>query len=452
MSSDSPDSLPPLLAAPVNVGASRRDVDTPRAPRAGHAVFVLSVPGCSHRLLTIRDHLDRLGLPHEVLWAHDAHAPAGMAGVPALPEVARGIAGCWYSHLRAAAEVVRRGLEWALVLEDDARLTVSGPEVLSLVARLPAGWDCALLHRAHWWPAKGDGNTPWESVSELTCGTYTILWSQAGARRFLREGSIITGHVDGWLTNSTPGWKKYQHFPGVGLHVDGGRVTRDPLSGRWRIPRVIHQIWTGEKPVPEREQRWHRQWAAINGPLGWRAHLWTERTLEAEFPALWRRWRHLPPSPLSDVFRAAILHTRGGVYADTDMEPLMPVEALVEDASFFYGYEQPGIPGTACLASAPGHGIAERYLEEVVAGAAQGGGNWGSLTGPGALSRALATRPEPPGEPRWHWGVDIGTTTGSGVRAFKPAVFYPFYLGEPVRYLPGTFAAHHWAFSWKNCL
>lgn len=56
--------------------------------------------------------------------------------------------GCYASHLKAMQRIVREGLGWALVIEDDVRLHVRLVEIVeSAVASAPSGWDFLKLCR-----------------------------------------------------------------------------------------------------------------------------------------------------------------------------------------------------------------------------------------------------------------------------------------------------------------
>ncbi len=41
------------------------------------------------------------------------------------------------------------------------------------------------------------------------------------------------------------------------------------------IPRVFHQIWLGEKPIPEQFRKWADLWLESNP--GWRMEWWTDK-------------------------------------------------------------------------------------------------------------------------------------------------------------------------------
>ena len=94
-------------------------------------ILVLSLPGCEPRLDPLRGSLDRLGLPHEVLFGVDARHGLPPDKEPladraaALRDLGRPMTdtefGCALSHRAAWARVADGDGPGALILEDDAR-------------------------------------------------------------------------------------------------------------------------------------------------------------------------------------------------------------------------------------------------------------------------------------------------------------------------------------------
>ncbi len=102
-------------------------------------VFVISLPGDDSRRSFMREQLEGLGIEYEFF---DAVRGSERLGDSRWydPEEARrredrslraGEVGCALSHAALYAEIARRGLPWALILEDDARLHPDLPKVLA---------------------------------------------------------------------------------------------------------------------------------------------------------------------------------------------------------------------------------------------------------------------------------------------------------------------------------
>lgn len=88
-------------------------------------IFVISLARVPERRASIENHLRRYGLIYEIYDAVDGAqiSEADRASLQAdNVSFSPGVVGCYLSHIGVYKEVVRRGLDVALVLEDDARL------------------------------------------------------------------------------------------------------------------------------------------------------------------------------------------------------------------------------------------------------------------------------------------------------------------------------------------
>ncbi len=129
-----------------------------------------------------------------------------------------------------------------------------------------------------------------------------------------------------------------------------------------RIPKKIHYCWFGKNPLPELAlkciESWKKycpdyeiiEWNEENFPMDYNDYL--KEAYEA------RKWAFV-----SDVARFKILYDEGGVYFDTDVELLKPIDPIVE-AGPFMGIES-GIkvaPGLG-IAAYPGMEIYKEFLD-----------------------------------------------------------------------------------------
>jgi hypothetical protein len=145
------------------------------------------------------------------------------------------------------------------------------------------------------------------------------------------------------------------------------------------INRIIHQLWIGDRPMPEREAAWCLAMRRMN--QNWDYRLWGNVLLEkfASDPyvkALQDRGE--PLAFLADRLRILLLAEFGGLYVDCDAQPLKPFDSIdVWDdprAGFVYGVRDPYRPdvalhrGVACvdntiLASEPNGKMVKRLLD-----------------------------------------------------------------------------------------
>ena len=128
------------------------------------------------------------------------------------------------------------------------------------------------------------------------------------------------------------------------------------------IPRKIHYCWFGRKPKPKLYRKcidsWHRfcpEYEIIE---------WNEDNFDlTQHPYLQWCYDHQKWAFLSDFARLLILREQGGVYMDTDVEIIKPLDELLEYDAFL-GFEtqtwiNSGL-GAGCI---PQHGITDVLLE-----------------------------------------------------------------------------------------
>lgn len=103
-------------------------------------------------------------------------------------------------------------------------------------------------------------------------------------------------------------------------------------NGFWcaDIPKVIHQIWLGDKEIPSAYREWSRSWRRLHPK--WEFVLWTDDSLsnfEWASPAnraLFGMARNY--GERSDILRLEVLHRFGGVCVDFDFEAIRAFDAL----------------------------------------------------------------------------------------------------------------------------
>jgi Glycosyltransferase sugar-binding region containing DXD motif len=231
------------------------------------------------------------------------------------------------------------------------------------------------------------------------------------------------------------------------------------------VPQCVHQIWLGEKPVPEHVRPWMATVAGFH--QGWDYRLWRDADLAEILP------RSLLPEILedqtqnaglrADVLRYEILRQQGGVYFDCDFELLQPMAHLLAPGCLHYGDELPARPAIGFLASPAGFEFWGFLLRRIRRGILSSPAAWQDvvrMSGPDAFGLALRD---------WTGGwVETGVTLvdestagyathyrHSGLAAFWQSVGYPYWYEAHTwrefsrdRY-PQARAAHHWGGSWQ---
>ncbi len=117
------------------------------------------------------------------------------------------------------------------------------------------------------------------------------------------------------------------------------------------IPRKIHYCWFGGKPLPKSAVRCIDSWKK-HFP-GWEIIEWNESNFDIDAIPYTReaasagKWAFV-----SDYARFLILYHHGGVYFDTDVEVIRPMEDLIDKGAFM-GFEK----SHAAIGVNPGLGI-----------------------------------------------------------------------------------------------
>jgi mannosyltransferase OCH1-like enzyme len=137
------------------------------------------------------------------------------------------------------------------------------------------------------------------------------------------------------------------------------------------IPRVFHQIWLGLEALPETHARYQETWLAHHP--GWELRMWTEANVPRDLRRPEGLERIRPPWERSDLLRLELIWRFGGVYVDTDMECLRPLEPLIGKARFFSARSGRGRPHHALFGSVAGHPLLDSAINALVPSEFYGG-------------------------------------------------------------------------------
>jgi mannosyltransferase OCH1-like enzyme len=208
------------------------------------------------------------------------------------------------------------------------------------------------------------------------------------------------------------------------------------------VPKILHYIWLGDKPMHPLMIQWREQWKRLHP--SWEIRMWAEgknigelasgtQILKSRHPRLLEQCCHL--SQRSNVWRYDLVEQLGGVYLDTDFQPVKNIDAIVDPWPAFAGKAWVNhVDGlrleTACsLFGAVAHHPWVQDLNDHVEDK----------------------------DPRENCSMGFGyfceiTTLHPEVHLFDPDIFYPVRFDQPGMYptqLPGsTCAVHRWASKW----
>lgn len=127
------------------------------------------------------------------------------------------------------------------------------------------------------------------------------------------------------------------------------------------IPKIIHYIWLGDKEKTELVQRCIASWHQFMPD--WQYVEWNEKSLTNYFGSLWLNNMPIYAQEaytahkfafVSDYIRLWALNQFGGIYMDTDVEVLKPLDDLLTQKAFI-GFEESRshVLGTCVIGAEP---------------------------------------------------------------------------------------------------
>ncbi|KAA6348477.1 putative glycosyltransferase EpsE [termite gut metagenome] len=130
------------------------------------------------------------------------------------------------------------------------------------------------------------------------------------------------------------------------------------------IPKIIHYCWFGKEPLPGKMQRCIASWRKFCPD--YEIILWNEENFDLSISNFAREaYESGKLAFVSDFIRIYLLYTYGGIYLDTDVEVLRPLDDLLNNEAFS-ALENPDYGwigmGTAVLGAKAG----SRWVKEIL--------------------------------------------------------------------------------------
>ncbi len=128
------------------------------------------------------------------------------------------------------------------------------------------------------------------------------------------------------------------------------------------IPKIIHYIWFGDKPLDNVAKKCLKSWKKYCPD--YKLILWNEKNFDVNMfqytkeAFLTKSWAFL-----SDVVRLYALVNYGGVYMDTDVQITKPIDDFLDKRAFSGFEDQKNIP-TGIMACEKGFPLFEKLLND----------------------------------------------------------------------------------------
>lgn len=214
------------------------------------------------------------------------------------------------------------------------------------------------------------------------------------------------------------------------------------------IPKIIHHIWIGNNPLPNEFKEFRNKW--MNLYEDYNFIFWNDELVEAsnivDDSIKEYYYSNYKLAFKADLLRFKILEKFGGLYLDTDTEPLRKMPEDFLKYKFFAGRQRPH-PQVAIglMASEPDNNLVKYYnykmLENIRLNTDENGlvsqELW-RITGPEYFDKICDE----------YINVD-------GYKFFNSDYFYPYGWTELDRRhedfyntSPNSYSVHHWTMSW----
>jgi mannosyltransferase OCH1-like enzyme len=191
------------------------------------------------------------------------------------------------------------------------------------------------------------------------------------------------------------------------------------------IPKIIHYVWVGGKPLTPLAQRCINSWHKY--APGYLIKRWDETNSPMTHPYVQTMYTQKKWAFVSDYIRFAVLAREGGVYLDTDQELLKPLDTFLDQVGFV-GQSRSGQIESSIIGAVPDAPFIKKALQFYDTDTTYSTSN----TSPLILESAIMAAGK------------------HQVRVYEATYFHPIAEGEYVTdHIRATaYGIHHWAESW----
>lgn len=211
-----------------------------------------------------------------------------------------------------------------------------------------------------------------------------------------------------------------------------------------KIPKTIHYFWFGNNKQSELIKKCIRSWRKYCPD--YRIIKWDESNFDINICAYVREaYKTKNWAYVSDYARFYVLNKYGGVYLDTDVELLKPIDSIIQKGPFF------ALETSDFNSVAPGLGMASNANNDILKKILDMYNNEHFILKDGSLNKV------PVGERIRPILIQYGLKDVKNIQNVKGFNVYPHDYFCPLNYYTGEFkmtkntvAIHHYASSWMS--
>ncbi len=215
------------------------------------------------------------------------------------------------------------------------------------------------------------------------------------------------------------------------------------------IPKIIHYCWFGGGEIPDEYKRYIGEWKTLHPD--WEFMLWNETNSPMDVAYMRSAKTAKNWANMSNFVRFFAVLNFGGIYLDTDMKVVKPLDSLLSNECFF-GFESGSIEDTefwvnnAVFGATPNHPFIQLCHDSILE--KFDGLESANISAPQMVTKLL----------REEKGLlKYGLQELEGVKLYPVDFFYPigyndtFKLMDYKKYVTdNTFAVHMWGRSWMS--
>jgi mannosyltransferase OCH1-like enzyme len=204
------------------------------------------------------------------------------------------------------------------------------------------------------------------------------------------------------------------------------------------IEKKLHYVWVGGGKFTPKMEQCMSTWR-VQCP-DYEVIEWNEKNFDmTKSPILKKAWDEKNWSLISDIMRAYILYENGGIYIDTDIEILKPLDSFLTH-KFFMGYDNKYWVNTAIIGASKGHEILKPIIDLYSSEKSLEITNFTCIHIYSALLLKM-------------YGIKPNgkTVVQNGVALYDKNYFYPLhYLTHKLKLTPNSYVIHRCSCSWHT--